>query len=348
MIISFLLVIPLPLMESIPFMEPLEETNNITGNEISGEVNITGNHELIQFINEINGTGNGTVMDPYVISNFKFNGEGDDHCLVIFNVDLYLEISDSDFTGTGNDTFASALFFKSVENFTIKDCSFYDNGRAGAVLQFCSGSITSSVFINNSIYGLVMGEYGSANERRIENCTFSKNEIGFRSWGMNTVKNCTFRENDIGLDASDDDQITCCGSSYISNRIGMIAYYFREISNNSFLNNEEFGMNIHNHDHANPNEIKFNTFKDNDGTALRIDSCSMCCSVPTIISNNIVINSEVGISITGIGVAIGNRISSCSEVSLGVGDGKATLRNNTLIGAGIFCNLSTSLSSSQI
>jgi hypothetical protein len=325
------------ILGSVPFPgyseNPTRNSYSISGNLITGNVEISGVSEFIDFIQEIDAPGNGTLENPYVIDGYSFDANGGDHCLSIWNLSRHFKIQNCNFTGSNSDESSSALYMNKVTNYSIGRSSFFDNGLVGAYLHKTKGNVSSSTFENNSKEGLVV--YRESN--LINSCKFSGNSFGLNSTGENEVTDCSFNGNSIGLVSFWTRELVCDNCTFTENVNGIQATSFRKITNCHFSRNHENGIYIEIGGNYGGNDIESNTFIDNDENGILLKKYYIQDDF-TNITNNTIKGSDIGINTCGKTRIEGNIIEMSEKESIRIVMGRSILRNNTLKGPGISFN----------
>ncbi len=312
-----------------------EETSSrnpytISGNLITGEINIGGDMEFMELMNEMDATGSGTSSDPYLISGYTFDAQGENHCLYIRNTSLHFSIVDCNITGSNAKEFSCGLGLYYVKNYSIERSKFSNNGLIGSNIYYSDGTLRDSTFINNSKEGLKINRENNL----VENCTFNENGFGLNSTGKNIVKDCSFNTNRFGLFSVWDRDLICEGCEFVENVNGIQANSFKMISNNLFSKNLENGLYMELWGNQGGNDIDGNTFLDNKENGILMKKYIIQDDY-TNITNNTIRGSEIGISSCGMARIENNTIEDSLDRSIAISMGNAILRNNTLKGRGI-------------
>lgn len=140
-------------------MVPSKGAYTIHGHNVSGEVIIDGNDQLVSFLQEIEAPGSGKKEDPYIIEGWSFNGS-DSNCLLIHGSDLHVSISKCRFYDSGyffwhnDELYGHAIELLSVNNITIDRCIIEDNLATGMRVHSSNITITNNLVRNNGLIGI--------------------------------------------------------------------------------------------------------------------------------------------------------------------------------------------------
>ncbi len=102
-------------------------------------------------------SGNGTLVDPYIIEYIRIDGENSSSCLTIQNSNATFVIINNSFYNSGSGTFDGGIVLDQVKNGLIiaNNCSF-NNGN-GIVLRYCQYIVITKNSINsNNISGVFL------------------------------------------------------------------------------------------------------------------------------------------------------------------------------------------------
>ena len=114
-------------------------------------ININGNDDFINQANAEDWPGEGTALNPYVISGYEIVGSGSEYLIYIWQTDIY---------------------------FQIKDCEL-DNGYFGIYLGYVTNGEVSSNVITNNDEGIRLR---NSDNSAISNNVISNNSVIACSW----------------------------------------------------------------------------------------------------------------------------------------------------------------------
>lgn len=128
-------------------------------------ISISGNDEL----NQTATSGNGTILNPFIIEGLTINGNGSLYCILVNNTDKFFIIKDCT---TFNSTYG--IYLNNVSNGEVFNNYIYGNLNAGLLIN---GSSNNTILFNNvhenRLYGCLM-----------QNCNFTK-IISNQFWNNN-------------------------------------------------------------------------------------------------------------------------------------------------------------------
>ena len=113
-------------------------------------ISINSNYEL----NQTATSGNGTLLNPYVIEGFTINGNGSLYCILINNTDKFFIIRDCTIF---NSTYG--IYLNNVSNGEVSLNSIFSNLITGLFMKYCfNNSILLNSVYGNKVYGIFIQE----------------------------------------------------------------------------------------------------------------------------------------------------------------------------------------------
>ncbi|MHA2362367.1 MAG: right-handed parallel beta-helix repeat-containing protein, partial [Candidatus Hodarchaeales archaeon] len=185
--------------------------------------------------------GNGTTINPYVISNYLINSSGASGILIA-NTTVHFRISNVFIDGATNSS-TGAFQFTNVSHGIVED-SFATNSWHGFYMNSTSNNILFNNTATSNYYGFYL--YNSSNNTLTNNTATNNGYDGFHLFDSisNTLTNNTATHNDYGFIMRDSsNSITLTNNTATSNALH--GFYLWDSSNNVLMNNTATSNVLH-------------------------------------------------------------------------------------------------------
>ncbi len=294
----FLLVI-LSVFTLSPIMGERDKNPIQRKNNIDFPLRIIGNEQLIQYAATYDWLGNGTQIDPIVIRDSLFDGQGSKSALSIQQTNLNLLIEGCRFTGSTGEriypnpkpaglqlvectniqiqgtqfdlNYGNGLYIKNCTHIKINNCVVFNNSNNGIYLYECTYTLVTNCTIEyNDWHGVDYTGYQQNSYNVIENCIVQGNHwhgIGM-GWGgvNNLIRNCMVKENwETGV---------------------ILGGVNNSVCNNSFTRNREGDLQIE--ASGGVNILRNNSFQEGGGIIAPVDEYYLGESTVDIVEENYV------------------------------------------------------------
>ena len=275
--ILVLLMLLLPLISTLlsSVLEVNEEKNNIprsSGFWVIGPLHIDdtggGDYNWTEAVAQPWCSGNGSLLNPYLLENITIDGNGNGFCISIQNSDVYFEIRNCDLFNAGSSSSDSAIVLYNVENAKILGNNLTDNNVIGIKTE----NSHNNTFIGNNASDTTVG--------------FSLHNSDFNLISKNTVMNCI--ETGISVHTySNNNSIT--GNTVIGcNVYGILIFWYSHnntVSGNAVVDNTR-GITMYYY--SQENRIFDNIVEDNSiGVSIRFSNSTK----NTVYSNTFLLNN---------------------------------------------------------
>jgi len=239
-------------------------------------------------------SGNGTIVDPYIIENVTINGDGSGYCILITYSNVYFKIQNCTVFNSGLYYSNAGIKLENTNNGQLINNTCSNNNNAGINLRKCDNNIVSGNTVNyNYRYGMYLND---CNNNTISGNTASysgDDGIYFHGGENNIISgNTASYSGDDGISLIIDDS-TISENTMNYNYRGIYFYLSdnNDISGNSASYNDGNGMWLSD---SNYNTISGNTASYNDGDGIYLSESDY----NDILGNDITNNTNLGIDLS--------------------------------------------------
>ena len=277
-----------PKNEAIPSTFDRGNSNNFKISALTS-ISITSNYAF-QSLSLVNSwPGDGTAGNPYIISDYVFNGTGSGSGISIQNTDVYFKI-----TNTSVSNFLYAFYFNNVTNGIIDNSSATFGANCIYIANSKNVIINNTVSYNNTAVAINIGN--SNNITASNNVGYYSNYAIYLSSTNNShVTNNIGYNTQAGvfLGNNDNNNIITSNKAYNNQFYGIYLYGSANntIDSNEAYNNGNYGIQLYNC--GNNNKILSNNIHDNGQNGIDITNSNHT----TITGNSIKFHPQYGLRI---------------------------------------------------
>jgi len=241
-------------------------------------IHINGNDDFANQSATNGWTGDGTQKNPYVISGYDIDANGNSYCIWIENTSVYFIVCNSTLWNVSyNVAPAGGIALKNVENGTIENNRCTGNPYGIFLQSSSNNTIANNNITGSNYYGILVWLGGNNN---VSNNMLLSNNVGIAIYSANNnslwYNTCVSSTDEgIRLDNSDENVIAYnnCSESIRNSGLLMTSPSTNNtIMYNTFYKNKYYGINIT--DASSQNIIHHNSFFQNNGAGRGVNGNS--------------------------------------------------------------------------
>ncbi|MHA2036379.1 MAG: right-handed parallel beta-helix repeat-containing protein [Promethearchaeota archaeon] len=155
------------------------DNENLKNSEVSGRISIYINTGWINLKNAGKCTGEGTLIDPYVIRDLEIDGGGFGSCIFIEGSTVYFKVENCTLYNSGGDSEDGGIKLLNVVNGQLINNILSNNGRNGILMKFSDNNTITGNIITSNYIGIYL--YHSENND-VSNNDFSGNSYNIQTY----------------------------------------------------------------------------------------------------------------------------------------------------------------------